>query len=310
MKNVLITSEYFGKFSNAGRKLLTEAGLNVIDNPYGHKRLKKDEIIPYVENASAVICDLEPIDRDVIAAAPKLEIIARRGVGIDSVDYEYARQHGIEVARTMGVVEAPVAELVMCYILDMSRNVSVMSRYMHGGEWKRVQSHSVYGATLGIVGMGNIGMEVARRAHAFGMHIVYYDVRDNKKAEVEFDATHVSFSELLSSSDFVSLHVPLIPSTYGMINDNVFEQMRSNAYLINTARGAIVDIDALKRALENGKIAGAAIDVYNCEPDTNSPLKGMPNVWLTPHIGTFTEEVFINMDIIAAQNVIRKISQK
>ena len=171
---VLITSENFGRFSQEGRHVLEEAGLRIIDNPYGHTFLHREQILPIVGEADGIICDMEKIDREVIDAAPRLKVIARRGVGIDSVDWRYAQSKGIEVARTTGVVERPVAELVMGYILEFSRHISAMSSAMHAGQWQRISSHSVDGHTLGIVGMGNIAWEVARRAAAFDMRILYY----------------------------------------------------------------------------------------------------------------------------------------
>ena len=167
MAKVLITSEFFGRFDPTARKLLCDAGHIVVDNPYGHKFLSPEEIIPYAGDADAFICDLERITQEVIDAAPNLKIIARRGIGIDSVDHRYAATKGIEVARTLGLVEAPVAEVVFAYILHFSRNISQMNSYMHKGTWEKILSSSVDGKILGIVGLGNIGLEVAKRAAAF-----------------------------------------------------------------------------------------------------------------------------------------------
>lgn len=304
MATVLITSQYFGRYAPHGKDMLTAAGLTIIDNPYG-RFLSPEDILPHVGPADAMICDLERITRAVIDAAPNLKIIARRGVGIDSVDWRYAAEKGIEVARTLGVVERPVAELVMGYILELSRHIRQMSDAMHRGSWSRVPSHSVQGKTLGIVGMGNIALEVARRAAAFDMRILYADTVQNAQAEALYGAQRLPLPQLLAEADFVSLHVPLTEDTAGMIDAAAIACMKPTACLINTARGGVVDIPALHGALEGGRIGGAAIDVYDVEPCEDSPLMGLANVILTPHIGTYTEETYIRMDVEAARNVVR-----
>ena len=251
-----------------------------------------------------MICDLEKITKEVIDSAPNLKVISRRGVGVDSVDVAYAEKKGIAVARTLGVVEPPVAELVMTYILEFSRKVHILNQNMHAGRWERCTCHSVNGKTLGIAGMGKIAYETARRAHSFGMRILYTDVVPNEQAEKEFGAQRKPIEEMLSQSDFVTLHLPLTEETANFMNYEKLCMMKQDAYLINTARGGVVCCEDLKRALTERKLAGAAIDVYDKEPETNSVLRGMDNVILTPHVGTFTQEIFIKMDVVAAENII------
>lgn len=304
MANVLITSEFFEKFSPEGKRVLEQAGHRVIDNPYGHAFLTPDKIIPVVSEAEALICDLEQITKEVMDAAPHLKIISRRGVGVDSVDVAYAQSKGIQVARTLGVVEPPVAELVLAYILEFSRNVSKLNRDMHNGKWEKLECHSVDGKTLGIVGMGKIAFAVAQRAYAFGMKIIYCDQFANEKAEQQFGAVRMDLDELLAQADFVTLHLPLTDETNGMFGYETICRMKPTAYLINTARGAIIDEAGLYRAIKEGKLAGAAIDVFDCEPKEDSCLIELPQVLLTPHVGTFTQEIFIRMDIVAAENIV------
>lgn len=304
MYNVLITSEYFGKFSGEAKQLLLDNGFSVTDNPYGHKFLTPEEIIPYAKCADALICDLEKITKKVIDSAPNLKIISRRGVGVDSVDVAYAESKGIQVARTLGVVEPPVAELVMAYILEFSRRISVLNQNMHQGRWERCRCHSVNGKTLGIAGMGKIAYETAKRARSFGMNILYTDTVQNERAEKEFGAQKKPVEEMLATADFVSLHLPLTKETANFIDYEKLCMMKKSAYLINAARGGIVNAGDLKRALEENKISGAAIDVYDKEPETDSLFRGMENVILTPHVGTFTREIFIKMDVVAAENII------
>ncbi len=310
MAHVLVTSEYFGKFDTTAREMLINAGHIVIDNPYGHKFLSSEEIIPHAEKAEALICDLEKITKEVIDAAPNLKIIARRGVGVDSIDCEYAKQKNIEVAITQGVVEAPVAELVMGYILHFSRKICIMNEDMHRNIWNKIMNNSVDKKVLGIVGMGKIAIEVARRATSFGMEILYYDLHENPVAEADFGAKYSSLDELLESADFVTIHTTLNKETKSLFNYNTISKMKKSAYLINTARGAIVDEVGLEKALKEHKIAGAAIDVFEVEPKTDSVLANLDNVVLTPHTASFTKETFIKMDIISAQNIIRYFKNK
>lgn len=305
-KKIVITSEFFGRFSQEGERLLKEAGFEVIPNPY-KKALTEEEVISIIGEADGIICDLEKISKMVIDSAPNLKIIARRGVGTDSVDVAYAQEKGILVARTLGVVEKPVAELVMAYILQVSRKTAELDQHMKASSWNKILGFSLEGKVLGIVGLGAIGKELIRKAKAFDMEIIYSDVRQDSQAETELGITYVSFEELLGKSDIISIHAPLTSTTENMFHDETMEKMKKKPMLINTARGPIVNERALCRALEKDIISYAAIDVFDVEPKTDSPLRKFDNVILTPHVGTFTREVFINMDILAAKNVIEHL---
>lgn len=305
-KKVVITSEFFGRYSDAGEIILKNCNFEVIPNHY-NKFLNEDEIISLIGDADAIICDLECITKKVIDSAPNLKVVSRRGVGLDSVDIDYAKEKGIEVTRTLGVVEKPVAELVMAYILQIYRKISESSEQMKKGKWTKVLGRSLEGKTLGIVGLGNIGTEVAKKAKAFDMEVIYSGTSKPEK-ERELGLRHVLFDDLLSKSDIISIHVPLTDSTYNMFDYNAMKKIKKQPILINTARGSIVNENDLKRALKEGLVSFAAIDVYDVEPKTNSLLMKCDNVLLTPHNGTFTKEVFINMDILAAKNVIKTLN--
>ncbi|MBN2899249.1 MAG: phosphoglycerate dehydrogenase [Clostridia bacterium] len=302
-KRIVITSEFFGRFSDEGEKILRENGFEVINNPY-NKFLNEDEVISMIGEAEGIICDLEGITKKVIDSAPNLKVIARRGVGTDSVDVAYAKEKEIVVARTLGVVEKPVAELVMSYLLMINRKISDLNAEMKIGQWTKVLGNSLENKVLGIIGMGNIGQEVARKAQAFDMKVVYTSPKRNEVADA-LGAEYLSFEEVMAKSDVISIHAPLLESTKGLINADTMKLMKKKPILINTARGPIVDETDLCEALDEGIISFAAIDVFDVEPKTDSPLKAYDNVILTPHVGTFTEEVFINMDILAAQNIVR-----
>lgn len=308
MTKVVITSEFFGKFSDEAERILKEAGLEVVPNPY-NKDLNEEEVISIIKEADAIICDLEPITKKAMDVAPNLKIIARRGVGVDSVDVGYANEKGIEVARTLGVVEKPVAELAMAYILQINRKISKLDAEMKQGSWNKILGSSLEGKVLGIVGMGNIAKELVRKAKAFDMKIIYSDVFRNQDAEKELGVEYVSFEELLAKSDVISIHVPLLDSTVDMFNYETMKLMKRKPILINTARGPVVNENDLCKALEEGLVSFAAIDVFDVEPKTDSKLRHCDNAILTPHVATFTKEVFINMDILAAKNVVNYFSK-
>jgi len=308
-KKVAITSEFFGKFSKEAFKILEENGLEVIPNRYAKYLDKEEEIISLTKDANAVICDLEKISKNVIDKSSNLEIIARRGVGTDSVAVEYAEKKGIKVARTLGVVEKPVAELVMSYILNISRQIMPLNKSMHQGNWNKILAHSIDGKTLGIIGMGNIGKEITRKAQAFDMNIIYYDVDRKKSLEDELGIEYQELGQLFENADIITLHVPLNEHTENLIDYEAMSKMKKSPILINTARGPVLNNEDLKRALEEGLVSYAAVDVFDEEPKTNSVLKGTDNVILTPHVGTFTEEIFIKMDVLAAENVVKYLKR-
>lgn len=304
MAVILITSEFFGKFSDQAGDMLRNAGHDVRSNPYGHHFLTPSQILPHLEGVEAIICDLEKINREVIYAAKSLRVIARRGVGLDSVDLVAAAERGIQALRTPGSIGKPVAELVMAYILSFSRQLFSLNTDMKKGQWNKRLGSGISGKKLGLLGMGRIAREVAHKAAAFDMELLYCSPSRRHDAEEQLCVRPVSFDELLECSDYLSLHVPLTPETRGLIGSAELSRMKPTAMLINTARGAIVDEAALYEALKSGKLKGAAIDVYDVEPNITSPLQALENVILTPHVGTFTREGFIGMDIEAANNVI------
>lgn len=303
-KKVAITSEYFSKFSNEALNILKENEFEIIENKYDRFLDKEEEIISLTKDADAVICDLEKISENVIDQSPNLEIIARRGVGTDSVAVDYAEEKDIKVVRTLGVVEKPVAELVMSFILNFSRRIIPLNNEMHQGKWNKILGNSLDGKTLGIIGMGNIGEEITKKAKVFDLDVIYYDVEKKLEVEEKFEIEYCSLDELYQKADIITLHVPLNNQTENLIDYKVLEKMKKTAILINTARGAVVNNKDLKKALDSDLIAYAAVDVFDIEPKTDSVLVDCDNVLLTPHVGTFTEEIFIKMDVLAAQNVV------
>jgi len=268
-----------------------------------------DELPKEIIEAEAMILTLELVNNELLDKLPKLKIIARYGVGYDTVDVEACTRRGIYVTHTPGILSHAVAELTIGLILCLSRGLIHADRYVRS-EWAKPgrprlpMGIDLYGKTLGIIGLGRIGYEVAVRAKAFGMKIVYYDVERKVDAEIKLDAQYADLKTLLENSDFVSIHVPLTPQTKGLIGEKELKLMKPTAYIINTSRGPVIDEEALCKALREGWIAGAGLDVFAKEPlPIESPLTRMENVVLTPHIGTYTVETRRAMALMCIENV-------
>ena len=249
------------------------------------------------------------VPREMIESMPNLRLIANFGAGFNNIDLDACRERGIRVTNTPQPVIEPTAELAFALMIDIARRVSefdraVRSQQAEFGVMKNL-SHSLYGKTLGIIGMGRIGQALARRAVASGMRIIYHN-RHHLPDEIEriYDAQYVDFQTLLQDSDFVSLNLPYTPEVHHLIGKPELGMMKRSAFLINTARGAHVHEEALIEALKNGIIAGAALDVYEHEPSMSSELLALPNVVLSPHTGTGTWEGRIAMCENVSDNIL------
>jgi len=259
------------------------------------KRLTEAELLPVVEDAVALVVRSETkVTHKVIAAAPKLRVVGRAGVGVDNVDVEAATQHGIVVMNTPGGNTVTTAELSFAMILALARKVPQAHVSMAAGKWDRklFQGAELLGKTLGVLGMGRIGSEVAKRALAFGMRVIAYDpylTEDRAKAiGAEFAD---SVDDVYRAADFITVHMPVTPETKHMLNAAAFAKMKPGVRLVNCARGEIIVENDLIAALESGKVAGAALDVYSVEPlPADHPFRKQPNLILTPHLGASTQE--------------------
>lgn len=244
------------------------------------------------EARAVIVRNQTQITRELIEQAPRLEVIARAGAGLDNVDTTAAAEAGIVVTYAPAENSLSVAELVMGLLLSLARRIPAAWQDTRHGGWDRktFTGLELSGRTLGIVGFGRIGRLVAERARAFGMRLIAHDEFIPAKVFAEAGVESVSFEKLLAESDAVSVHVPLLDSTRGLFGASQFAEMKSTAWFINAARGEIVNESALVEALQSGRIAAAALDVRDTEPPSRSPLEEMDNVILTPHIGAFTQE--------------------
>ncbi len=273
-----------------GVEILKERGLEVIDLT----AVPKDELAKHVAELDAIIIrSATKVRKEIIDAAKNLKAIGRAGVGLDNVDVEYAKSKGIKVINTPGATSISVAELTIGLILAVMRKIAYADRGMRNGAWPKKQSKGIemYGKTIGIIGIGRIGREVAKRARAFGMNVIYYDVYklDEKQAR-DLGVEYRDLEALISTADVITLHVPLVPETRHLINRERISQMKDGAIIINASRGGTVDEEALYDALKSGKLYGAALDVYENEPLKESKLFELDNIVLTPHIGAQAKE--------------------
>jgi D-3-phosphoglycerate dehydrogenase / 2-oxoglutarate reductase len=251
------------------------------------------KLAAHLQSADALIVrSAVPVDADLLEHARKLRVIGRAGVGVDNIDLDAATRKGIAVMNTPGANAIAVAEHALALMLAMARHIGRANELMHAGKWekKSLQGTELRGKTLGIVGLGRIGMEVARRARAFGMEIVAHDPFVSTAVAKEQGIRLAKLEEVYAAADYLTLHVGLTPQTSGMINADSVKRMKRGVRLVNCARGELVDEAALAQAVKQGLVAGAALDVFTDEPLKNSPLTAVDNIILTPHIAGSTNE--------------------
>ncbi len=277
----------------------------------GPARPKREQLLRRVADKDALICLLtEKIDEELLAAAPKLRIAANVAVGFDNIDVAACTRHKVFATNTPGVLDETTADFAWTLLMAVARRLIEGDNLMRSGQWTgwdldQLCGGDVWGKTLGIVGFGRIGRAVARRATGFRMRVLYSDAaRAPAEVEKELHAEHVEMDRVFAESDFVSLHVPLLPETRGLISSKRLATMKPTAYLINTSRGPVVDEAALVAALEAKQIAGAALDVYEKEPQVYPKLVDRKDVVLAPHIASASVETRTKIAVMAAENVV------
>jgi len=262
-----------------------------------------------------IIRNATQIHGDILNHLDNLKVIGRHGVGLDNMDVEAIKAKNITITWAPGTNAVSVAEYVLGAMMHFSRNISANSDDVHAGNWNRVSSigTELFGKTLGIIGLGDIGTRVAKRARAFNMSLIAYSpsLHHNHFAVQEYGVIPTSLEELFKQSDFISLHAPLVPTTENLINEDSLKLMKANAYIINTARGGLVNELALANAIKSGQIAGAALDVRKQEPPTQpDPLANIDNVLLTPHMGGMTNGSSYRVAMHVAKDVLRVLSNQ
>ncbi|MCT4564215.1 MAG: D-2-hydroxyacid dehydrogenase [Maledivibacter sp.] len=270
-------------------KSLEDAGFEVVQQFYDVEELKEK----VKEFDAMVVRSATKVRKEVLGAAletKRLKLVVRAGVGVDNIDVNYALEHGIQVMNTPKASSASVAELAIAHMFAISRYIHISNVTMREGQWNKKQYKGIElnGKTLGLVGFGRIAREAAKKAHALGMKIAYTDISGEKEGYHEYK--YMNLDDLLANADFISVHVPFNKETGAVLGQNEFNKMKDGVYIINTARGGVICEKALIKALDSGKVAAAAVDVFEEEPTKNEVLYTHPKVSVTPHIGASTKE--------------------
>lgn len=286
---VLVTATSYASQDERLRTTLEEKVGEVVYNTTG-KPLSSTQLQDLLPAVDGMIAGLDEIDAAALASAPELKVVARYGVGYNNVDLEAARNHQVIVTNTPGANAKSVAELTIALILNLLRPVLSAVQKTKEGEWPRFKGLSLQGKTVGLVGCGGIGKETARRLAGFECEILAYDIDEDKIFASEQGVRYVPLEELLPKSDLVSLHLPGIPETAGLVNEEFLNKMKTGSYLVNTARGDLVNESALISALRSGHLRGAALDVFQQEPpEVENPLLHLDQVIVTPHMGAHSD---------------------
>ena len=307
MPSILITSRIIGTVIKEPLDLLKDAGCEVLDNPFLGQNLDEAKMIELVKDKQidGMIVGDDPVTRRVIESAEGLKVISKNGVGVDRIDLDAATGNGIVVTNTPGSNSNAVADLAIGLMICAARQIHIADKLTKEGKWERVTGVELWEKTLGIVGVGWIGKAVARRAKGFNMRLLGYDIVKDEAFARESGLQYVDLERIFTESDFISLHVPATGETKTLINKKTISLMKPTTYLINTARGEVVDTKDLYEALSQNRIAGAAVDAFEVEPPTGNPLLSLPNVVTTCHIGAFSKEAMIKQCMMSTQNTIR-----
>ena len=278
-------------------QLRTELLKRYPDAKFNHtdRVLIGDELVDFLRGYPKAITGLETLNDRLFSAVPELRLVSKYGVGLDMIDLDAARRHGVSVRWTPGVNRHAVAELTIAFMIALGRRLVPLACEVRDRRWRQPGGRQISSAVVGIVGCGHVGQEVARLCRAFGASVIAHDIRTYDEFYRANAVTPVDLPTLLAEADFVSLHVPLDASTRGMIGEREIAAMKPTAYLINTARGGIVDEAALKAALVAERLAGAAFDVFSSEPPADNDLLQLPSFLGTPHIGASTREAVMAM---------------
>lgn len=288
-ETVLVTTRSFGREIPQPMERLKRQGVRILEWREG-SGLDEADLRAKVAQTDAWIVAFHPIGSALLDAAPRLRIIAKHGVGVDNIDISAATARGIVVATAPGANDQAVADLTMALLLSLLRRIPEASASVKTGRWERFLGCGLSGKVMGILGLGRIGQNVARRARGFGVELIGADPLWPDEAARDLGIRRVDPDHLLAQADIISLHAPLTAETTGLVGEAAIAAMKPGVWIVNTSRGRVVDEKAMYEALETGKVAGYATDVFEHEPPVGSPLLALPNVIATPHMGTHTRE--------------------
>lgn len=305
IKKVLASPSSMGQCGSEPFDLLRERGYEIINNPYGRK-LTEDEVIELAKDCVGIVAGVEPLTARVMDALPNLKVISRVGVGMDSVDLEYAKQKGIIVVNTPDGPTRGVAELTLAMTLSLLRRIPQADAALHQRKWKKQIGNLFLNKRVGVIGLGRIGKSVAELFRGLKNAVIGYDPFANETWAKENGVKLSSFEDVLRQADILTLHVPGNKDKSPVIGIKELAMMKNGTFLVNIARGGVVDEEALYNALKDGKLAGAAIDVYSKEP-YDGPLCDLDNIIMTPHLGSYAAEGKLQMEIDAVKNFLKSV---
>ena len=299
---VVVSAVAFSKNKELVQALLNQFPDAVIN--YDGKRYVDDELVEYYKEADAIITGLERIDDEILSKLPKLKLIAKYGVGLDNIDIEACKNRNVKIGWTGGVNKQSVSEMALGLMLMLSRNLFTTANQLKSGTWNKSGGFSLSSRTIGIIGIGYIGKELVQMLKPFNCRILVNDIIDLTDYALANNVEFVAKEYLYQNSDIISVHTPLNASTKGMISKETILQMKKSVFLINTARGGIINEEDLKWALDSNKIGGAALDVFNVEPIEDTEIMRYPNLIATPHIAGNSYEVVIAMGMTTINHIV------
>jgi len=285
-------------------------GFKEVITNVGGQRFTKDELISFLSKCDVAIVGLDKIDESIIANTPKLKAISKYGVGLDNINFEDCKKYNIDILHTQGVNKRSVSEMVLGFMLSLFRNIYITSNLLKQGIWQKNGGTQLTGKTVGVIGVGHIGKDLVSLLKPFGCKILVNDIINQDEYYKVNNLEETSKEEIFKTADVITIHTPLNDSTKYMINKDILTTMKSTAFVINSARGGIVNQDDLKWALQNNIIAGAALDPYEIEPPEDKELISLANLINTPHIGGNAQEAVEAMGIAAISNIIDWIEVK
>jgi len=300
---ILITPRSFGKHNDAPFKILEEKGLEIVRNDTGGIMTEAD-MKAAIAGAEGVIIGVDPLNASVLAEAPEIRAVAKYGVGTDNIDLDYCKEKGIKVSITTGANSEAVADYTFALILALARKVIEIDSRCREKDWTKITTSDVAGKTLGLIGLGSIGKGVVSRAKGFGMEVLAYRRNWDEEYGRTAGVSLASVDEICERSDFISLHTPLTEETKNIIGKRELELMKPGAFIVNTARGGLIDEESLLTMLEEGRIGGAGLDVFAKEPPDDDRWYALKNVVMGSHCGASTTGAAESMSMMSAKNLI------
>lgn len=307
-EKILTTPRSYGRNMPELFEQLEAAGYEVVRNSTGGI-LEKEQMKALIADCSGIIVGVDPLDAEVLSCAPRLRAIAKYGVGVDNIDLDYCKAHGIKVSRTVGANSEAVADYAMTLIMAVARKAVMIDRKCRGRDWSKISTRDVSGATLGLFGLGAIGKHVAKRARGFGMKVLAFDPYWPEEYARENNIIRADAETIFREADFISLHLPLMESTRNFVGEKEIAMMKRDAVIINTARGGLIDEAALLKALKEGRIYGAGIDAFAQEPPEDPAWFELDNVVIGSHCAASTTGATRNMGRMATQNILRDLAE-